>query len=152
MATVPVRRSWKRRLTVLPAAFRVLGWLTVVEVGVRTMPLPRLGRLIGVPLSTDEDDPSLTTPPEADLDLRPKELRRLRALAFIAPRWPFCDGPCLRQSLVAGRILRHRRPHLRLGVTPEPGKFMAHAWLEVEGLGRLGWAESFEPLVRDGAS
>jgi hypothetical protein len=134
-----------RRTRAVPAIISVLCWLAVVEVGVRVLPLSRLGNLIGVPVSTAEDPPSSTVSPK--VQLRPAELRRLRTLAKIAPHWPFCDGPCLRESLVAGRVLRHRKPRLRLGVAASHDEFMAHAWLEVEGLGRLGWVDSFLPFV-----
>jgi len=132
--------------------------MLVAEIGVRTVPLPRLGRFFGAPLSTSQHEPLSTlrgdriSSPTGALEgveargepdgerfvgssapMDAGALRRLKVLGVIAPRWPFCKGPCLRQALVAGRILRGRQPRLRIGVAVEGSDVMAHAWLEVDG-------------------
>jgi hypothetical protein len=128
----------------------VLWWLAVVELGVRTMPLPKLAHLLGVPLSVE-------TSAGGDADGRaPAPLvsgsfrrRQLRVLAKVVPHWPFCDGACLREALVAGRILRRQGPALRLGAATADGDLVAHAWVELDG-GVVGRTGGFMPLTRSG--
>lgn len=131
-----------RRLRMLPAFLDVLWWLAVAEIGVRTVPLPRLGKLMGVPLSTAEQR---STGASGAGSVAPVVAQRLRVLEALAPRWPFCDGPCLRQALVAGRVLRRHQPELRIGVAVEGSEVLAHAWIEVAGTS-LGYDGKFEIL------
>lgn len=121
----------------------VLAWLSLVEVGLRVARLPRLAAALGVALAADEAPPA-----PGRITLHPNEARQLKALAIVAPHWPFGSGACLRQSLVAGRVLRAYAPRLRLGVGPEAPELLAHAWLEVDGLGVIGDQAGFLPLVR----
>jgi hypothetical protein len=124
----------------------VLWWLSLVEVGLRVLSFSRLTKFLGVPFDTTE---SVSDEPELALKLRPRELGRLRMIERVVGRWPFCDGPCLRQALVTGRNLRRLRPVLRLGVAGDPsGVVEAHAWLEVCGR-TLGGTSGFTPLVSE---
>jgi len=120
----------------------VLGWMSAVEVAVRVLPLPRLASLIGSPLGIADPPRELAAPPE----LRGSERRRLLLLDALGRRWPFGSGPCLRQALVAGRILRRHRPVLRIGAALSHSDVVGHAWLEVGAL-ELGHSEDFTALV-----
>lgn len=122
-------------------------YMAIAEVGVRFVKLPRLTRWLRISLSTAGVEP----PPEtvSMAGLRRRELLLLQALGVVAPKWPFADGPCLRQALVAGWILRRRGPRLRLGVARTDHRVLAHAWLEVDGVGTLGWQEGYMPLHDD---
>ena len=133
-----------RLVRALPAVVAVLWWLAVVELAVRTLPLPRVARLLGAPLAVDASS-ALATPVGGAV-LRTGERRRLSALTRIAPHWPLCDGPCLRQALAAGHILRRHAPVLRIGAALDDRALRAHAWLEVDGA-TVGSAPGFEPLV-----
>ncbi|MHB8682278.1 MAG: lasso peptide biosynthesis B2 protein [Acidimicrobiales bacterium] len=121
----------------------VLGWLAVVEIGLRVVSLPSLARVVGVALEAEPSTSKAVSPPR----LRAGERRRLLALQRVTPRWPFGPGPCLRQSLVAGRILRRHRPTLLLGAMPDGDTLTAHAWLEVVGFGVVGDDSGFLPLL-----
>ncbi len=119
---------------------RVLVVTTLVEVAIRTVPLPRVARWLAVPLDTVDARPAApAAPPSPAFDRY--ELRRLRAAKRVMARWPFGGGPCLRQSLVVGYLLRSRHPVLRLGVGSVDGTVMAHAWIEVSGtsIGGRDW-------------
>ena len=131
----------------LPAVVSVLWWLAVVEVAVRTVPLPRLARWVGAPLATDGAfGDAMDEERAGSVTLRPGERRRLVVLSRVAPHWPLCEGPCLRQALAAGHILRRHRPALRIGAALDDRALRAHAWLEVDGA-TVGSAAGFEPLV-----
>ena len=138
-----VRAQARRLVRAGAAGVSVLAWLALVEVGLRVARLPRLAAALGVALAADEAPPA-----PGHTILHPHEARRLRALAIMASHWPFGSGACLRQSLVAGRILRAHEPRLRLGVGSGSGELQAHAWLEVDGLGVIGDQADFLPLVR----
>lgn len=133
------------KLGAVPIGLWVVGWLSAVEIGLRSTSLPRLCRLLGVPIDTRYDGPG------ADLSRAPaltaRERRRLRVLAVVAARWPFGSGPCLRQSLVAGRILRRHGPRLRLGAAPAEGGVLGHAWVELPGGGVVGRPAGFPVLA-----
>lgn len=135
-------RGARHFLSYLWDGLTVLGWLAVVELAVRLVSLPRLSALLGAPLTTDESPVSQGRHPQ----LRPSEGRRLRMLDALGPHWPFCDGPCLRQALVAGRVLRRHRPMLRIGAALDGPQLVAHAWLEVGDM-RLGQSDRFATLV-----
>jgi hypothetical protein len=135
---------WRRLRTVVSHpvdACYVLGWMTTVEVAVRILPLPMVAAWMGSPLATVETTPSSWRP-----QLRPGEGRRLGLVCALGRRWPFGRGPCLRQALVAGRILRRHRPTLRIGAALEDADVVAHAWLEVGAL-ELGRSAEFTTLV-----
>jgi hypothetical protein len=120
------RLSWADRLRSLAT----LGLLAAAEIGLRTRPLPTVARWFGVPISTTAatgDTGQMWTELSAD------ERHRLAVTGSVADRWPFGRGPCLRQALVEGWVLRQRHPVLRLGVATAGSAILAHAWVEVDG-------------------
>lgn len=134
-------RSVRHRLPYVWDGLVVLGWLAVVELAVRLVSLRRLSALLGAPLATDEAPVLHDRHPH----LRRREARRLRMLDVLGPRWPFCDGPCLRQALVAGRVLRRHGPMLRIGAALDGPQLVGHAWLEVGDM-RFGQSDRFATL------
>src|SRR5690625_3020535 len=105
--------------------------ISLVEVLIRPVPTQRLARMFGVRLD-------LTPAPPGAARLRQRELsararRQLRCTRRVTRAWPFSNGPCLRQSLVAGHLLRRQSPVLRLGVAGSGDELFAHAWLEMAG-------------------
>lgn len=137
------RRRFEKPAAVLAVTF----YMAVAELGVRLVKLPRLTGWLGIAIGTSAEEPSVTS---ADASaLRYRDLALLRAVSAVAPKWPFADGPCLRQALVAGWILRRRRPTLRLGVARGNDQVLAHAWIEVDGVGTLGWQQGYLPLRGD---
>lgn len=133
----------RRRASRLPYLPTVLLYMAIVELAVRPVPLPRLSRIMGVPLdSTHEQASGHQDPP----NLTRWQMGQLRALLPLARRWPFSDGPCLRQALVAGHILRRHHPVLRLGVATENEEVLAHAWVEVGGV-LVGETKGYLPLI-----
>jgi hypothetical protein len=116
-------RDWLVAVSTLSAAL-------VVEIGLRTMRLPTLARMVRVPLSAEQPSAAPTT--EA-LDLPPGTIRRLNISARIMQRWPF-DEKCLRRSLVCGSVIRASEPQLVVGVALVDGEVKAHAWLTVGGV------------------
>jgi hypothetical protein len=114
------------RVPAVPAAVVVAAG---VELGLRTLPLPRLARWLGVGLD-------LTSGAVGDTAsaVLPASLRcHLDAVEVVMQRWPFGDT-CLRRCLVLGHRLRGLQPVLRIGVRRGPdGRFGAHAWLEIGG-------------------
>jgi Transglutaminase-like superfamily len=121
----------------------VLFWMLVAEVAVRCLPLARTSVLMGVPLEATPGPagPAHPTPP-----LTRWEAGQLGTLRPVARRWPFADGPCLRQSLVAGHVLRRLHPVLRVGVATDGGGLLAHAWVDVGGI-LLGESSDYAPLI-----
>jgi hypothetical protein len=104
--------------------------ITVVELTVRWVPLPRLSRLLGIrvnlaPAPADAEPLSLA-------ELSPTARRQMVCTRRVADAWPFSRGPCLRRSLVAGHLLRRHDPTLRLGVGGAGDAVFAHAWLEID--------------------
>lgn len=120
--TIPVR-EW-------PDVVAAAGVALVVEIGLRTVGLPRLSRWMGAPLQLDgaPDAPDFMFP-----SLEPWAKRRLSAVRRVLRHWPFGDT-CLRLALVSGRRLRKLGPMLRVGVTKQDGELKAHAWLEIDGV------------------
>lgn len=115
-----------------------------VEVGVRTVPLPRLARLVGVPLDTGAHrarPAGLRGEPSA------RTRRQLRATRRVMRHWPYGDT-CLRHALVLGQRLRRLSPSLRVGVAKVDGEVRAHAWLEVDGgvLDPIGGAATYRRM------
>jgi hypothetical protein len=104
--------------------FRVLALAAVVEAAVRTLPLPRLARWLGI---------ALVAPARSATPLRPldeAERRQVRAVERVMRRWSIAPGPCLRKALVMGYFLRRHEPVLRIGVMRRNGLVLAHAWLD----------------------
>lgn len=141
-----------RRFTQLSAAERrmTLHALTVllyVEATIRWTRLPRLSRTLGIALqpqaSTSGDHPpnvgESTGPlvasmePAPDVDLPEPVARARQSIDRLMRIWPLGAGPCLRESLVLGHLIRDRSPLLRLGVARHGYRMRAHAWIEVDG-------------------
>lgn len=130
------RRDWPTVLVTVAVAFGV-------EVGLRTIRLPILARLVGAPLSAAATEPSR---PPAELDLPADAIRRVQIGARILRYWPF-DEKCLRRSLVCGWHIRRLEPRLVVGVAVVNGEIKAHAWLTVHGVSLdPSGSASFAPL------
>ncbi len=115
------------------ALIRIAAVLLFVEAAVRTVPVARLAGWLGVDLRLSlSPSPGPTGPSAADFG--PAELRRARLARKVVAHWPFGAGPCLRESLVLGHILRRHHPAMRLGVARDGEEITAHAWLEVGGV------------------
>ncbi|WP_324649615.1 lasso peptide biosynthesis B2 protein [Georgenia sp. H159] len=112
-------------------AARTVALAGVVEVGLRTMPVPRLARLLRVRLVldgrpgqvTDVSGLRLTDRERADLDITWRVLRHR----------PF-NGTCLRRALLGAHVLRRRDHAVRIGVQKIGGEVKAHAWVELDGV------------------
>lgn len=109
----------------------VMAVLGVVELLIRSVPLPRLSRFLGLrvdlaPVRQQAEPLSATA-----LPLRAR--RQVRCAARVAAVWPFSKGPCLRRSLVVGHLLRQYDPAVRLGVAGSGDAILAHAWIEIDG-------------------
>lgn len=136
------RKSRVRRLGLIDLGLTAIAFMiaAVVELGLRTVRLPRLAQFLGTPLATAE---SSATPIEKAAF--PSWARRRLAAARRALRhWPF-DDTCLRVALVGGCLLRSLDPQLRIGVARQDGEIRAHAWIEVGG-------RSLDPGSRDFAT
>ena len=122
-----------RRLSVLEllTSLHSVIVMTIVELTVRWVPLPRLSRAFGVPLRLGPDKPGYDGNPPGDLDAR--TLRQLACTHRVAAVWPFSDGPCLRRAITAGHLIRRLLPELRMGVVGDTDNVVAHAWLEIDG-------------------
>ncbi|MBI4730510.1 MAG: lasso peptide biosynthesis B2 protein [Acidobacteria bacterium] len=128
------------------AALHAAAVAVAVEAGLRTLPVPRLARLLGVRLVTDRRAVSAAGEETHTLNLSDAERRRLRAAQAVLRARPG-RGRCLRRALVAGHLLRERRPELRIGVAREGGRVHAHAWIEIDGLPLDGGTAGFTPLT-----
>lgn len=109
----------------------VFAVIVVVELLIRTVPLPRLSSMFGCRVNLEPVVPGAQR-------LRLKELparagRQVRCTRRVAHVWPFSDGPCLRSALVAGHLLREHDPAIRLGLMTTGEELYAHAWLEING-------------------
>lgn len=100
----------------------------VAEIGLRTLPLPRLVSLLGLQLSSSE----LPSHPPIVL---PRWTRGwLQAADRVLRFWPAGPpGKCLRRALVTGNRLRALHPQLVIGVKHDGRSVGAHAWLVVAG-------------------
>jgi hypothetical protein len=134
-----VRRRAVRLLFLPPVLF----WMLVVEITLRWVSLPTLSKRLGVPLDSTTERSNGIQP---DFTLTRWQAGQLRTLAPVAARWPFADGPCLRQSIVAGHVLRRHRPVLRLGVASPSEGLQAHAWVEVGGVS-MGESSKYTLLI-----
>lgn len=121
---------------------RVLLVSIAVEIGVRRVPLPKLAGWLGVNLA----DASGRSDSHPVAGRRLSHYRRqFHAVNRIMSRWHLADGPCLRQSLVLGHILRKEQPLLLIGVRRSGTVVKAHAWLEVGGR-TIGGLPGYVPL------
>ncbi len=133
----------KQTLGALALLPRALMAAIVTELCLDRSELPRLARFLGVPL---EEGPA-TSPAISDkLGL---ECRQALMAARLSLRIIKAPPTCLRRGLIAGHLLRSRRPKLRIGAASDGTSFRAHAWLEISGE-RLpdDGADEFVPLSR----
>ena len=119
------RQIWRHRSPRLPP---VLATAVLVEVGLRTLSLPTLCRILGIDL-----DVRSAAMPGAEVVLPRWSARSVRAVDRVLRPWPFGDT-CLRRCLVLGRELRTLQPVLRIGVRLEHDRAEGHSWLEIDGV------------------
>ena len=127
--------DWRDRVEVV----RILVLAAVVEVLLRSLPLPRLAKLLRVELdlmSPDRGRPIESAPPEW-------VLRRIQLTVMVLRH---TRQTCLRNSLVLARRLRQLSPTIRIGVRKVDGRLTAHAWLELDGQFYDAGALAFEPV------
>ena len=118
-----------------------------VEIGLRVTTMPRLARALGVPLAMSGRVCPIAGP---DL-LDPADTARLGAARHVLAAWPFGrNGPCLRRSLTAARLLRHRAASVQLGAARRGGRTVAHAWVVVDGQALDPEAAAFVPVGEAG--
>ena len=120
------RQTWRLRL----ATLKVAAIVTLIEVSLPFVPLNRLSRWLGVPLTTG----GAPIPPikRDDLTLlNRREQLDYWAVSWVMDRWLF-DATCLRRALAFGWCIRARGPLLRLGMLDKQGA-IAHAWIELDG-------------------
>ena len=114
----------------------------IVEAGMRTLRLPRLSALLGVPLDTSvREEVEISEPVIVPRWARRRLTATRRALRY----WPFGDS-CLRIALVGGCLVRRLDPVLRIGVAKHEGEVKAHAWLEIGGLSLDPGSVDFAPV------
>ena len=121
--------------------------LLFVEATIRWMRLPRLTRALGVAFEPRaelgaggpgeaavlSDSPGGTKGPAAEGDLTVSVVMARRSVDRLMSVWPLGAGPCLRESLVLGHLIRDQKPVLRLGVARHGHRMRAHAWVEIDG-------------------
>jgi hypothetical protein len=119
----------ERRTTV-----HALATLLLVELTIRWVRLPELAERLGVELHAHSptQEPPLGASGMNDVDLPESLARARRSVARLMTIWPLGAGPCLRESLVLGHLVRDQRPVLRLGVARSGRRPRAHAWIEVD--------------------
>lgn len=127
--------GWADRLEVL----RILGLALVVELGLRTLPLPRLAGLLRVDLDlrSEARGHPMEVPPPA------WAVRRIHLTRAVLR---YSRQTCLRNSLIVATRLRSLSPKLRIGVKKTEGALTAHAWLEMDGFFFDAGALEFEPV------
>ncbi|MGH3922473.1 MAG: lasso peptide biosynthesis B2 protein [Pseudonocardiaceae bacterium] len=134
-----LRLSLSEQLTTV----RVIATALFVEAAIRTWSLPRVAESLGVALSEPRDEEPLSSGDPAWWGAT--QQRQLRCVRRVMRRWRLANGPCLRESLVIGHLLRRHRPLLRLGVARGGDAYVAHAWLEVAGMS-IGEQDAFMPF------
>lgn len=136
------RLPWPDRRSTL-RAFLVL---LLIEATIRQTRIPRLAAALGIEVGSSlggtsghdvvgGDRPELAARLHAHKThvLSEGDALALRCTLRVMRHWPFGTGPCLRESLVLGNMLRQRDPILRFGVARTRGRVRAHAWIEVDG-------------------
>jgi hypothetical protein len=133
-----------RRFVELPAderwtTVRALSILLRVELVIRWSRLPRLARQLGVALAPGAAPNLAGASPEvlapAPASTLPREVvRARRCVGRVMAVWPLGAGPCLRESLTLGALIRQYDPVLRLGVARRGRRIRAHAWIEIDDL------------------
>ena len=99
-------------------AVRTVCWMCALPLLKRTLPLPRLVRLMWVPARIPERDPK-------------REERTIRIVARLSRA---SGGNCLARSLVLYRYLSRADagPRLVVGMA-KPDEFLGHVWVTVDG-------------------
>lgn len=136
----------RERLTTV----RALMVLVAVEATIRWIPLPRLGRMLGVRFDLTPTECSAV--PVAIESLPANAQRALRSTRRVTQWSPFWSGPCLRRSLVAAHLIRDLDPAVRIGIAGQADGVRAHAWIEIDHapLEDIGEFTSFQwPLSTD---
>ena len=110
---------------------RVAALMVAVELMVRRLPLPRVASILRVRL--DLRPTSVSEAPVDVATLPAVAQRQITCTNRVADVWPFSDGPCLRRTLVAGRLMRRCNPSIRIGLRGADTDMVAHAWLEIDG-------------------
>jgi hypothetical protein len=121
---------WRlRRLTITDVitVASVIALGIAVEIGLRTMRLHTLTRLLHVRLDQTSSRPNA----RAD-GLTAAAYRRMCITYRVMQHSPF-DEKCLRRSLVAACLIRKCEPALVIGVALAGDGVKAHAWLRVNG-------------------
>jgi hypothetical protein len=114
----------------LATTARVVVVMSVVELLIRWVPLPRLTRLLGVRVDLG---PSGSERAQVSLDdMPPRARRQLVCTRRVADAWPLSRGPCLRRALVGGHLIRELDPAIRIGTSDGADGIVAHAWLELD--------------------
>jgi len=127
-----MRERARRAVQILPLMPKVLFCAGLVELSLRVMPLAEVCTFLQVRLLMEPPDPSCRVATVHDVSSRDQV--RLRAVRVVYRHWPVArDRQCLRFSLVAGQLLREADPCLRIGVNRFEGRFVAHAWLVLDG-------------------
>ena len=147
------RRAPTVRLRVGPSRWvdrivLLIAWLAVdacLRIGVS---LPFLAHRCSVTLAIDGGGVPLPAG-ATGCRLTVAERRRLSMIDAIAARWSFGAGPCLRRALVAGWVLRHHNPRLRLGANTDSHRSgaLAHAWVELPDGRTVGYQPGFIPFT-----
>lgn len=121
---------WPRARTRLTAVY----WLVRVECVIRRRRVDALAAMTGVRLDlTPSPPPAALQSPQRELPISHQDVSVLRLVSRLYAPWPH-SGTCLRECLVAGRLLRYREPVLRIGVRQGPQRLLMHAWLEIDGV------------------
>jgi hypothetical protein len=109
-------------------AARALGWLCVLPVLKRTLPLERLIRLMW------------RAPPRGSTRDRGREQRTIRIVSRLSRT---SGGNCLERSLVLYRYLARANadPHLVVGMA-RPDEYLGHVWVTVDGRALLETPET----------
>lgn len=129
------RSGWSDRAEVL----RILALAAVVEIGLRTMSLPTLARLLRVRVD-------LHSPQRGNaMTVRPAEWA-VRRIALTRSVLRYSRQTCLRNCLVLSCRLRSLQPVLRIGVRRQSGQLTAHAWLEIDDEYFDPEAQAYEPI------
>ena len=107
--------------------------LLLVEVPLHLCRLERVSELMGVAIDGVSSTPApARTYRRVVLSVREKRaLRCVRRALRLVPRR---RGQCLREALLTGHVLRGRSPTLVLGILESGERFIAHAWIEVDGV------------------
>jgi hypothetical protein len=102
---------------------RMFGWSVVLPIAKRTLPFPRLVRLMRPRNCTVQRDPN-----------REAAITSLAAWVF-KTRPPGARDNCLERGLVAYRYLSRAgaKPHLVMGVAKSMGGLHGHVWVMVDG-------------------